>query len=264
MRVALKAAGTAISTSRPELGLIRQAFELAAALKPGSDTAAFRAIERRRRDLGSRRGVVKVLDYGAGFSDRLATPEQQKAGVVGEISMSELVGTSSDAVWCRALYYLTRLHKPTAVLELGTCVGISGAYIAAALRANDKGNLWTLEGSPPSAELANETFDRLGLANYATVEVGPFSTTFDRTIEAMPSVDLAFIDGHHDGTATLGYFERLVSKLSDGSIVAFDDINYSPSMEDAWERIKKILGTAANLRIQRRGIVRYGRPKSTT
>jgi predicted O-methyltransferase YrrM len=231
-------------------------------LKAGSDPAAFRAIEKCRRDLGSRCGVVKVLDYGAGPSYRLHTAEQQKAGVVRELSMAQLVGESSDPIWCRVLYYLTRLHQPTAVLELGTCVGISGAYIAAALRANDRGHLWTLEGSPLKAELAKETFDRLGLANWATVEVGPFSGTFDRTLEAMPSVDLAFIDGHHDGSATVGYFSRLIPKLSNGSIVAFDDINYSPSMEDAWGRIKAMPGTTANLRIQDRSIVRYARPRT--
>ena len=53
-------------------------------------------------------------------------------------------------------------------------VGISGSYIAAALQFNNQGRLWTIEGSPATATLAQQTFQMLGLSERVTSLVGPF------------------------------------------------------------------------------------------
>jgi hypothetical protein len=57
------------------------------------------------------------------------------------------------------LYCLARALAPAAVLELGTCLGVSAAYLSAALEANGSGQLVTIDiepekggdrGSPPN------------------------------------------------------------------------------------------------------------------
>ena len=52
------------------------------------------------------------------------------------------------------LYLLAREFKPQLALELGTNVGISSAYQAAALKLNGRGKLVTLESSPYRLRLA--------------------------------------------------------------------------------------------------------------
>ena len=38
----------------------------------------------------------------------------------------------------------------------------------------------------------------------------------------------AFIDGHHDREATLGYFEHVLARSHEGTVLVFDDIHWSP------------------------------------
>ena len=54
-------------------------------------------------------------------------------------------------------------------MELGTCIGISAAYQAAAIKLNEKGKLITLEGSVERTKIANENFMNLQ-SLIATVE----------------------------------------------------------------------------------------------
>jgi predicted O-methyltransferase YrrM len=44
----------------------------------------------------------------------------------------------------------------------------SAAYIAGGLRRNGVGRLWTIEGTPALADIAEATFNGLGLDNIAT------------------------------------------------------------------------------------------------
>ena len=137
---------------------------------------------------------------------------------------------------CRVLYYLTRLRRPLCVLELGTCAGISAAYIAAGLRRNGLGRLWTIEGSPTLADIAEVTLNGLGFNYMATVVRGPFYQMLEPTL-AGRKFELVFIDGHHDGPATITYFQQIKPHLETGAIVLFDDIGWSEGMARAWSTI---------------------------
>jgi len=48
-------------------------------------------------------------------------------------------------------------------------------------------------------------------------------------------LDAVFIDGHHDGAATLRYFETILPVLAPGAVVVFDDIGWSMEMHEAWK-----------------------------
>ena len=68
------------------------------------------------------------------------------------------------------LYLLTRAIKPQNVIELGTNVGISSAYVGAALKVNVKnGKLTTLDASPYRQRLAKEVHCNLSIDNISCV-----------------------------------------------------------------------------------------------
>lgn len=123
---------------------------------------------------------------------------------------------------------------------MGTNVGISGGYIAAALKLNgDGGVLKTLEGSPSKAALATDNLRSMQLGGHSIVVVGDFEQTFGQVLNEVPAVDLAFIDGFHDGPATIGYHQQIKPRLSRGAVLVYDDIEWSDGMKYAWATIRQ-------------------------
>ena len=61
------------------------------------------------------------------------------------------------------LYALTRIVRPTRILETGTHLGISDLYFALALKANGHGHLTTVEFNPPFYLMAQALFEHLEL-----------------------------------------------------------------------------------------------------
>lgn len=49
---------------------------------------------------------------------------------------------------------------------------------------------------------------------------------------------MVYIDGNHRYASTMQYFELLLSKVNEQSILIFDDIYWSSEMEKAWNEIK--------------------------
>lgn len=151
-------------------------------------------------------------------------------------SVGEMCESSSGPAWGRRLFNAVSVSRPGICLELGTCLGISAAYQAAALREIGTGKLVTLEGSPDLAAVARRNFADLGLDN-VEVRVGSFVETLQPTLDDFLSVDFAFIDGHHDEEATISYFETILPHAARGAVLIFDDIRWSRGMRRAWHRI---------------------------
>ena len=201
------------------------------------DRAIWNRIERRRRELLGRTDTIQDIDYGAGHPDSPYSEEEQSRGVVTTMTVKEVASFSLPSVWSEVMYYLTRALRPEKALEMGTCVGISGSYIAAAMQLNNHGRLWTIEGSPATADLAQETFKTLDVSDRVTSLVGRFRDELQPCLLKQNSFDLIFVDGHHDGKATLGYFQQLKSHLAPNAVVVFDDIGWYRGMAQAWKEI---------------------------
>jgi predicted O-methyltransferase YrrM len=194
-------------------------------------------IETLREDMHRSSESVTRLDFGAGSRGGGRTQEEMDAGVsvtstLGEISRQ----VSKPPLWCSLLFHIVRGQKPERCLEMGTAVGVSAAYQAAALALNGHGRLMTLEGAPTLAAIAERNFELLDLDN-VVVRVGKFQDTLQDAIGSLSPLDYAFIDGHHDEQATLGYFEQLYGSLARPALLVFDDIAWSEGMKRAWRAI---------------------------
>ena len=136
------------------------------------------------------------------------------------------------------LFLLTRAIKPLNVIELGTNVGISSAYIGAALKVNGQGGkITTLDASPYRQRLGKEIHCNLGLDNIAYVQ-GLFRDTLNPSLMQLGSIDLAFIDGHHQYQPTLDYFEEILKFSTPDAAFVFDDIRWSEGMKKAWSHFQ--------------------------
>ena len=198
-----------------------------------SERAPLLRIEEIRDRLCESTEVVEIPDYGAGTPERIG---HTRGATVKEVVGDACRNFSKPPQWAALLYSLVRELKPLRGVELGTCLGISTSYQATALARNGKGRLTSLEGAPAFAAIAVKNLESLGLSPHANVVVGEFAKTLPSVLAGGP-VDYAFIDGHHDETATLGYFEDFLPHLATPAVLVFDDINWSAGMQRAWERI---------------------------
>jgi len=193
------------------------------------------AIEKVRAGMCSSTKVITGPDYGAGLpADTVSAKGKAVTESVGDACRSY----SKPRTWATLLFHLVRKFRPVVCVELGTCLGVSAAYQAAALELNGEGRLLTLEGSPAFAEIASFNLETLRLAHRAQVVVGRFQNTLNAVLEDVANVDYAFIDGHHDEHATLQYLEQFLPHLSSRAVLVFDDIAWSQGMRRAWARIR--------------------------
>ena len=155
-----------------------------------------------------------------------------------DVSIRQACFASKPARPALLLFLLTRTVRPVNVIELGTNVGVSSAYIGAALKAGGQnGTVTTLEASAYRQHLAGDVHRRLGLDNTSYVQ-GLFADTLRQTLASLGSVDLAFIDGHHQYQPTLDYFDEIMRFSTPDTVFIFDDIRWSEGMKRAWSRIQ--------------------------
>jgi predicted O-methyltransferase YrrM len=195
-------------------------------------------IEKRRAELLADSRAFLVTDYGAGAGDRKRTMEEAAVGVQFESTVSQYAKFSRNKLHATLLFNVIRAVRPQRCVELGTCVGISASYQAAALALNGTGRITTLEGAEKVAEVARESFATLGLDNVDVI-VGPFSATLAEALNSSPPCDLLFNDGHHDGEAVINYFNIALPLIADEVIIFLDDIYWSESMTAGWNTLLK-------------------------
>ncbi len=276
LRKALRSAAQPFRSSRAKSSLAQLALHqhprlkaVAAALQDSlahvlspDEQALVDAIEQRRSFLLGLDSSIATIDYGAGKRGSNRAREDMIEGIRATARVADICGASASAFWATVLFELIRKLQPSSCVELGSCVGISASYQAAALRVNGKGSLQTIEGSPEIARIAQETIHSLNMTN-ASVVVGVFHETLRGVLESSKPIDFFFNDGHHDHDATIEYFQEALPSLSNDAVVVFDDIHWSRGMTKAWREIQDHERVFASIDLQRMGIALLGEKSGT-
>ena len=186
---------------------------------------AYTTIENCRSQLLADDRLLEIEDFGAG-SVTGNKRQRSVSSIAKNAAKSKKIG--------QLLFRIANSYQPANIIELGTSLGLSAAYLAS---GNPSSKLITCEGAAAVASVARENFSSLGITNIETIE-GNFDETLPAILKDIPGADLAFIDGNHRAEPTLRYFRRLLQKLNTPGILIFDDIHWSEEMETAWEEIK--------------------------
>jgi predicted O-methyltransferase YrrM len=187
----------------------------------------FDDIELQRKKLLKRNDYITVQDYGAGSSYSKSV----------EKKISDIASTAlSQKSKCRLLFNAVVYYNCNNILELGTSLGISSAYLAS---ANQQGQVITLEGDKNIASIAKEVHHALNLKNISIV-TGVFQDTLPRLMHELPALNLIFIDGHHQEKPTLEYFAMVAPKITPDTVVIIDDIYWSEEMTRAWSSLRSM------------------------
>lgn len=181
----------------------------------------FYAIEAQRNALLKNNTVINYTDFGALKISRKLT--------IKKIAATHL----KPARIAQVLFYLTKFLKPAEILELGTSLGITTAYLVSANQAN----VTTIEGCKDLQQFAIKNLTDLNLNKQVNFVLGNFNDVLPSVLNKYKTIDLAFIDGNHTYQATLDYFNKLLPYMHNNSCIIFDDIYWSKGMTRAWQEI---------------------------
>ncbi len=182
-------------------------------------------IETLRKVLLKDEREISITDLGAGSHVNNNKKKQIRALAKNALKSASLA---------QLIHRLAADANPRTIIELGTCLGITTAYLA---KAAPTSRVISIEGCPETAAIARENLQKLNVQN-AELLVGNFDELLPRVISEIPELDFVFIDGNHRKEATLNYFEWCLPRLGQNSIMIFDDIYWSRGMKEAWLKIK--------------------------
>jgi len=185
----------------------------------------YKTVESQRKKLLNDDSLVNVTDLGAG-----SHLNKNKTKKVRQIAKNALKSPSL----AQLIYRLAKDNDPKTIIELGTCLGITSAYLS---KACPDADVITIEGCPETAKVAYNSFRQLDLDN-VELRVGNFNHLLPELIAEQSQLDFVYVDGNHRKDATLNYFNWCLPKVHEGSLLIFDDIYWSEGMKEAWAEIK--------------------------
>lgn len=185
----------------------------------------YKSIEAQRKKLFNDDSLVTVTDLGAG-----SHLNKNRTKKVSQIAKNAL----KNPALAQLIYRLAKDNNPKSIIELGTCLGITTAYLS---KACPEAEVITIEGCPETAKVARNNFKELDLEN-VELQVGNFDVLLPEVIANAEKLDFVYIDGNHRKEATLNYFNWCLPKVHENSLLIFDDIYWSKGMKEAWEEIK--------------------------
>jgi len=184
-------------------------------------------IKQRRKWLSKDKRQINKTEYGAG-----STLLKGKKLFVNKMAATSPV-SSKEGSW---LAILADKQNIKTILELGTHFGLSGAYLVS---LNNNAKLFTIEGCPETAAIAEETFAQLNFQSRVHQQIGSFDEILPSFLPQCPSIDLLFIDGNHRGKPLLHYLDICSPFLSANGMIILSDIYWSEDMKKTWDLISE-------------------------
>ncbi len=129
------------------------------------------------------------------------------------------------------LQFLVRVSGAVRAVEIGTLGGYSGLCIARGLAPG--GKLITLEKDPYHARIAQENFERAGVADRVGIRIGEATQLLSDLADEGP-FDFVFIDA--DKTSYGSYLDWAVENLEEGGVLAAHNAFYHGSITDPHQR----------------------------
>lgn len=183
----------------------------------------FKKIELLRHELLHKQTKIEINDFGAG--SRIYKNNERSIASITRISVK-------PKKYCELLYRICQWHKTENVLELGTSIGITSAYLSLAAK-----KIITIEGCKNIASVAKENFKKLNLNNIQLIN-NTFDNCLNIELEKIKNQkNMIYIDGNHKKEPTISYFESIIKYTTENDILIFDDIHWSDEMEEAWKHI---------------------------
>lgn len=230
-------------------------FRMGRALQPRprhwpSDTLPVEAVPLKalrdvRTSLRGSREVLVHVDHGAGPRGAAARGAQgaSRTRVVGDIAATALTSERDAEALVRML---RSFQQSGSVLELGTSLGVMTAHL---VRTGWSVETW--EGCPNTLAVAKAGWEALGIAHAVDAKLGTFSALM--AANDTSTWDVAYLDGLHEGQATLDMLAWLAPRVRVGVVV--DDVAWTADMHRAWRRAQALPEWRVSVSWRGRGVL---------
>jgi caffeoyl-CoA O-methyltransferase len=132
----------------------------------------------------------------------------------------------SGAFQGRILSMISKLIRPTSILEIGTYTGYSALCLAEGM--SSEGKIITIDKNEELETLQNKYFEKSGYRNQIEQRVG-------NAVNIIPKIDrkfdLVFIDA--DKSNYINYFHLIIDKMNSGGIILSDNVLWSGKIVEA-------------------------------
>jgi len=134
----------------------------------------------------------------------------------------------------KLLYRLVADLNPGTIIELGTSFGITTAYLA---KAAPEARFVSMLENSGALTITEKNLEKLNIRNVELL-YGNSDELLPKLLEGIPELDFILIDANHSKVSILNYFKSCLPKMSNNSMMVFEDIYRSREMKSAWEEIK--------------------------
>lgn len=210
----------------------------------GQSEEDFSRIESTREKLLATESSIEVVDLGSGSSSKSLQSRTRK---ISDIAATSLTPAYLAQLYVRICQY-TEVHN---IVELGTSLGLTSLYLSGLPDCK----VYSFEGSHSIANIALTNFEYFEKKNIHLVE-GDIANTLPRFLQDnLAKIGFALVDANHRYAPTIQYFEWLMKRFNEKSIMVIDDIHHSPEMEKAWNELKKHYLVYGSVDLYRCGIL---------
>jgi predicted O-methyltransferase YrrM len=180
------------------------------------------AIENIRARLVLSPTEIDVVDLGAG---RGRDPRRKLSDIVTQ--------SASPESYAQLMLRICEYVGAKKIIELGTSVGLTSLYLSYAPQSS----VYTFEGSHSLANVALTNFEFMERPNIELIE-GDIDQVLPEFLQRdTKKINFALIDANHLYEPTMKYFNLLMRRFNEKSVMVIDDIHGTPQMHKAWREI---------------------------
>lgn len=178
-----------------------------------------------KKALLENKNYIEVTDFGAG--SRVFKSNKRQVSKIAKTA-----GISRKRA--ELLFRIVNYFQPDNVLEIGTSLGLATSALSL---GSPKAKITTLEGCANSMTIAKNQLQKINSNNVEMIAT-EFKQYLNNLKLPTSTFQIIYFDGNHTKQATLDYFELLLPTITNETVWIFDDIHWSPGMEEAWQMIK--------------------------
>lgn len=175
-------------------------------------------------------------------SNHTAIKIQEKISTVSQIAKREI-----EAKYMNAIYQLLKKSSAKYVLELGSSLGVSAAYLASAKPTME---VTTIDESLALQQYAKTLHGRLGLKNITDINAS-VETVLSKTLAEFPRLDIVFIRNLNSAR----FFDPLLPYIHSETILIIDGIHENKDAERFWNDVKAYDKVTLTIDLYRIGLV---------
>ena len=201
-------------------------------------SANLKILKQTFKSLEKNKKTITIKDFGAG-SHKLGNKR----------SIQEIFRVSSSkGHYGKILFQLSNYFQPKQILEFGTSLGIGTLHFHL---GNPDSLITTIEACPETLNFTKDFLqDKVSNVNFIESTFSDFLNQ-----NSTEKYDLIFVDGHHDGKATIDYMQKLEKYSHNDTIFILDDIRWSDDMFEAWNILRNSEKYNVSIDLFRMGIL---------